>query len=102
MLQLKTFHVITHIVSTETYNRLILGRLVARYWAVFVFDLRNPIPFHVIEHIFSTGTYNRQILGRLVARHWAVFVFDLRKSQEEISPSCTSTHSWYRNIFLWV
>ena len=64
--------------------------------------IRNPRPFHVIEHIFSTGTNDRQILGRLVARYWAVVVFDLRKSQEEISPSCTSTHSWYRNIFLWV
>ena len=79
---LRPFHVIEHIFSTGTNDRQILGHLVARHWAVFVFDLRNPRPFHVIEHNVSTGIYNEQILGRLVARHWAVFVFDLRNPTE--------------------
>ena len=34
----RPFHVIEHIFSTGANDRQILGRFVARYWAVFVLD----------------------------------------------------------------
>ena len=52
--------------STGAYNRQILGRLVARRSAVFVFDLRNPRAFHVIERIFLPET----IIGKFWEALW--------------------------------
>ena len=60
------------IFATETTDRELLGRPVARYSATFVF-LWYKSQFCEIK--FATESTDRELLGRPVARYSATFVF---------------------------